>query len=60
VAGLATIVDRLPQGATLPLELHALARATAASWDPDNCPACGSGSGPEAPGSRRGLPSTRR
>jgi orotate phosphoribosyltransferase len=60
VAGLATIVDRLPEGATLPLELHALARVTAASWDPAKCPACGSGSDSEAPGSRRGLPSTRR
>jgi orotate phosphoribosyltransferase len=60
VAGLATIVDRLPEGATLPLELHALARVAAASWDPADCPACASGTGPEAPGSRRGLPSTRR
>jgi orotate phosphoribosyltransferase len=60
VAGLATIVDRLPEGATLPLELHALARVTAASWDPSECPGCASGSGAEAPGSRRGLPSTRR
>jgi orotate phosphoribosyltransferase len=60
VAGLATIVDRLPDGATLPLELHALARVAAASWAPDNCPACRSGAGPEAPGSRRGLRSTRR
>jgi orotate phosphoribosyltransferase len=60
VAGLATIVDRLPEGATLPLELHALARVTAASWDPSECPACASGGGAEAPGSRRGLPSTRR
>jgi orotate phosphoribosyltransferase len=55
VAGLATIVDRLPDGAALPLELHALARVTAASWEPLDCPACGSGAGPEAPGSRRGL-----
>jgi orotate phosphoribosyltransferase len=55
VAGLATIVDRLPDGASLPLELHALARVTAASWEPAECPACGSGAGPEAPGSRRGL-----
>jgi orotate phosphoribosyltransferase len=55
VAGLATIVDRLPDGAGLPLELHALARVTAASWEPAECPACGSGAGPEAPGSRRGL-----
>jgi orotate phosphoribosyltransferase len=60
VAGLATIVDRLPDGATLPLELHALARVAAASWARDNCPACRSGAGPEAPGSRRGLRSTRR
>jgi orotate phosphoribosyltransferase len=60
VAGLATIVDRLPEGATLPLELHALARVAVASWDPSNCPECASGDGPEAPGSRRGLPSTRR
>ena len=55
VAGLATIVDRLPDGAALPLELHALARVAAASWEPVDCPACGSGAGPEAPGSRRGL-----
>ena len=60
VAGLATIVDRLPEGATLLLELHALARVTAASWEPANCPGCRSGAGSEAPGSRRGLPSTRR
>jgi orotate phosphoribosyltransferase len=60
VAGLASIVDRLPEGATLPLELYALARVTAASWEPANCPGCRSGAGSEAPGSRRGLPSTRR
>jgi orotate phosphoribosyltransferase len=60
VAGLATIVDRLPDGAALPLELHALARVAAASWAPANCPACRSGAGPESPGSRRGLRSTRR
>jgi orotate phosphoribosyltransferase len=55
VAGLATIVDRLPQGAALPLELHALARVEAASWEPGECPVCRSGAGPEAPGSRRGI-----
>jgi orotate phosphoribosyltransferase len=60
VAGLATIVDRLPAGATLPLELHALARVEATTWDPAKCPGCASGGGPEAPGSRRGLPSTPR
>jgi orotate phosphoribosyltransferase len=60
VAGLATIVDRLPEGAAPPLELHALARVAAAIWDPSDCPGCASGSGPEAPGGRRGLPPTRR
>jgi orotate phosphoribosyltransferase len=60
VAGLATIVDRLPEGAVLPLPYHALSRVAAATWEADDCPACGSGSGPEAPGSRRGIPRTGR
>jgi orotate phosphoribosyltransferase len=55
VAGLAAIVDRLPEGATLPLEGHALARVEAASWEPGECPACRSGAGAEAPGSRRSI-----
>jgi len=55
VAGLATIVDRLPEGAVLPLPYHALARVAAETWEAGDCPACGSGAGPEAPGSRRGV-----
>jgi len=60
VAGLATIVDRLPDGAVLPLPYHALARVAAATWEAGECPACGSGAGPEAPGSRRGIPQAGR
>jgi orotate phosphoribosyltransferase len=60
VAGLATIVDRLPEGAVLPLPYHALARVAAEAWEAGDCPACGSGAGPEAPGSRRGVHQTGR
>jgi orotate phosphoribosyltransferase len=60
VAGLATIVDRLPEGAVLPLPYHALARVAAETWEAGDCPGCGSGAGPEAPGSRRGVHQTGR
>jgi orotate phosphoribosyltransferase len=52
VAGLATIVDRLPTGATLPLPYRALARVDAAAWVPEECPVCRAGREPESPGSR--------
>ncbi|HZD37757.1 MAG TPA: orotate phosphoribosyltransferase [Actinomycetes bacterium] len=52
VAGLATIVDRLPAGATLPLLYRALARVDAAAWVPEECPVCQAGTEPESPGSR--------
>ena len=52
VAGLATIVDRLPAGATLPLPYRALARVDAAAWVPEECPVCQAGTEPESPGSR--------
>jgi orotate phosphoribosyltransferase len=60
VAGLATIVDRLPEGAVLPLPYLFLTRVAAATWDAGDCPACASGAGPEAPGSRRGIPQAGR
>jgi orotate phosphoribosyltransferase len=60
VAGLATIVDRLPEGAVLPLTYRSLTRVAAATWDAGDCPACASGAGPEAPGSRRGIPQAGR
>jgi orotate phosphoribosyltransferase len=53
VAGLATIVDRRPAGARLPLAFTALARVEAAAWAPEDCPACRRGQPLEAPGSRR-------
>src|SRR6266540_1454535 len=52
VAGLATIVDRLPAGATLPLPYRALARVDAAAWIPEECPVCQAGREAESPGSR--------
>ena len=52
VAGLATIVDRLPAGATLPLPYRALARVGAAAWIPEECPVCRAGREAESPGSR--------
>jgi orotate phosphoribosyltransferase len=52
VAGLATIVDRLPERAVLPLTYRSLTRVAATTWDAGDCPACASGAGPEAPGSR--------
>jgi orotate phosphoribosyltransferase len=52
VAGLATIVDRLPAGAQLPLPYRALARIDAEAWTPEECPVCAAGREPESPGSR--------
>jgi orotate phosphoribosyltransferase len=52
VAGLATIVDRLPAGSSLPLPYRALARVDAAAWIPEECPVCQAGRAPESPGSR--------
>jgi orotate phosphoribosyltransferase len=52
VAGLATIVDRLPAGARLPLPYRALARIDANAWTPEECPVCTRGSQAESPGSR--------
>lgn len=52
VAGLATIVDRLPAGASLPLPYRALARVEAAAWIPEECRVCQAGRQPESPGSR--------
>jgi orotate phosphoribosyltransferase len=53
VAGLATVVDRLPAGTRLPLPFSALARVEAAAWPAENCPSCRAGQAPESPGSRR-------
>ena len=53
VAGLATIVDRLPPGARLPLPYTALARVDATAWAAEDCPACSAGQAAESPGSRR-------
>jgi orotate phosphoribosyltransferase len=52
VAGLVTIIDRLPAGASLPLPFVALARVEAAAWDPADCPGCRQHTTAEAPGSR--------
>jgi orotate phosphoribosyltransferase len=52
VAGLATIVDRLPAGATPALPYRALARVDAAAWEPEECLVCRAGREPESPGSR--------
>jgi hypothetical protein len=51
VAGLATIVDRLPLGVRLPLPYRALARVDAAAWIPEECPVCEAGREAESPGS---------
>jgi orotate phosphoribosyltransferase len=56
VAGLATIVDRLPAGAGLPLTYRALARVDAAAWPPADCPHCRAGRPTESPGSRHLSP----
>jgi orotate phosphoribosyltransferase len=53
VTGLATIIDRLPAGARLPLPFAALARIDAAAWEPTECPVCRAGPEAESPGSRR-------
>jgi orotate phosphoribosyltransferase len=52
VAGLATIVDRLPAGVRLPLPYRALARIDAEAWAPQECPVCTAGTEAESPGSR--------
>ncbi len=52
VAGLATIVDRLPAGARLPLPYGALARVDAGVWAAEECPVCEAGTEAESPGSR--------
>jgi orotate phosphoribosyltransferase len=52
VTGLATIIDRLPQGTRLPLPYGALARIEAGAWQPEQCPVCGAGAAAESPGSR--------
>jgi orotate phosphoribosyltransferase len=52
VAGLATIVDRLPAGSRPPVPYRALARVDAAAWIPEECPVCRAGREPESPGSR--------
>lgn len=52
VAGLATIVDRLPAGAQLPLPYGALARVEAGMWAAEECPVCEAGTEAESPGSR--------
>lgn len=51
VAGLATIVDRLPVGVRLPLPYRALARIDAVVWVPEECPVCEAGTEAESPGS---------
>jgi orotate phosphoribosyltransferase len=53
VAGLATVVDRLPPATPLPLPYTALTRVDAAAWAPEDCPACAAGQATESPGSRR-------
>jgi orotate phosphoribosyltransferase len=55
VVGLATIVDRTPDPAALPLPLTALARVVAAVWDPSACPSCQAGVERESPGSNRRM-----
>jgi orotate phosphoribosyltransferase len=52
VAGLATIVDRLPAEIRLPLPYRALARLDAEAWTPQECPVCAVGTEAESPGSR--------
>ena len=52
VTGLATLVDRLPEGERLPLPYHALARVAAGAWPPEECPICEAGAEAESPGSR--------
>ena len=59
VAGLATIVDRLPERTRLPLPYSALARVDAAAWEPAECPVCQTGSAVESPGSRRLVDRTK-
>jgi orotate phosphoribosyltransferase len=51
VAGLATIIDRLPSGANPPLPYTALARIEAGVWSREECPICGAGREAESPGS---------
>jgi len=53
VTGLATVIDRLPEGVRLPLSYHALARVAAGAWPAEECPVCGAGAEAESPGSRR-------
>jgi orotate phosphoribosyltransferase len=52
VAGLVTIIDRLPRGARLPLPFVALARVEAGVWESAACPGCLQDAAAETPGSR--------
>ena len=51
VAGLATIIDRLPPGGNPPLPYTALARVEAGVWSRKECPICAAGREAESPGS---------
>jgi orotate phosphoribosyltransferase len=51
MAGLATIIDRLPSGANPPLPYTALARVEAGVWPREECPICEAGREVESPGS---------
>ncbi|HEX9343741.1 MAG TPA: orotate phosphoribosyltransferase [Actinomycetota bacterium] len=52
VAGLVTIIDRLPAGARLPVPFTALARIEAGAWESAACPGCLQDANAETPGSR--------
>ena len=52
VQGVGAIIDRTGGDADLPAPLQALARVSAAAWDPSACPLCAAGSPVVKPGSR--------
>ncbi len=52
VAGLLTVIDRLPAGAQLPLPFVALARVEAGAWESAACPGCLQDARAETPGSK--------
>jgi orotate phosphoribosyltransferase len=52
VAGLAAIVDRIPDGTQRPPGLTTLVRVDAPAWDDGVCPRCAEGTPLESPGSR--------
>jgi orotate phosphoribosyltransferase len=53
VVALATIVDRTPATTRLGVPVTRLARVSADSYDPVDCPACRAGLPVDSPGSRR-------